>query len=288
MLHKICSTIILTLLAGIPVFSSAYAGGWAVITLDQLPEQIIAGESVEIGFMLRGHGITPVAADGLSVEATHMESGVRLSVPARSDGIEGHYLASLNFPQPGAWEWGISAGPYGFTQPMPILDVLAVTPIQQTGGITLPAFLTQAIWLLASLSIATAVLLFIRRVPVRWVATVAVVGLGIASFGLANSVAPVSGQYEVNGEIDSLAELGTDLFVAKGCVVCHHHAGIPASLVAFQTNVGPDLSDYTASAAFLQLWLSSPAEVKPKTLMPDLGLNELEIEALISFLNDGS
>jgi len=32
------------------------AGGWAVVTLDELPAQVVAEKSVTIGFMVRQHG----------------------------------------------------------------------------------------------------------------------------------------------------------------------------------------------------------------------------------------
>ena len=290
MSQKISAAAILVLLAGLSLIIPVFAGGWAVVTLDNLPEEIRAGETIEISFMLRGHGVTPIKTDGLSVEAKHLENSTRISIPARSAGTEGKYLASLSFPHPGPWEWGISLGPYGVTQPMPILDVLPAALSQQA---KLPDFLSVTIWMLTGLSSAAAVLLFLLRKPIRWAAALAVAGLAIGGLGFTISTAPASGTAVLGAGIaetkdESLASIGSDLFVAKGCVICHHHAGIPDSLVAFQTNLGPDLSNYSSSPAFLQLWLSDPAEVKPKTQMPNLALSQMEIEALISFLNDGS
>ena len=42
----------LALTLALPVF----AGGWAVITLDELPMNVVAGESLGIGFTVRQHG----------------------------------------------------------------------------------------------------------------------------------------------------------------------------------------------------------------------------------------
>ena len=283
---------VFVLLAGLLFIIPALAGGWAVITLDRLPEGIKVNQAVEIGFMLRGHGVTPVTAEGLSVDARHPESGAELSVPARSEGVEGHYLASLSFPQPGLWEWGIATGPYGFTQPMPALLVQPPGPILDGKGIPPSRFLSATIWPLAGLSIAGAVLLLMRKKHTRLAVSLVAAGLAIAGLGFTLSTAPASGTGAPTGKYDeieqgSLEKLGSDLFVAKGCVICHQHADISDSLIAFQTKVGPDLSNYTASPAFLRLWLSDPVEIKPKTQMPDLALNEREIESLISFLNKG-
>jgi mono/diheme cytochrome c family protein len=82
----------------------------------------------------------------------------------------------------------------------------------------------------------------------------------------------------------ALVERGAALYVAKGCVVCHQHAKV--SVQAFASiNRGPDLTDFGASADYLSVWLANPAAVKPSTVMPALGLDEAEIEALIAFLN---
>jgi cytochrome c2 len=77
---------------------------------------------------------------------------------------------------------------------------------------------------------------------------------------------------------------GKALFSAKGCVTCHHHAAIANS----GTGPGgefPDLTAYRWNADYLRSWLKDPAAVKPNTYMPNLGLKQDEIEALIAFLS---
>jgi cytochrome c oxidase subunit II len=104
------------------------------------------------------------------------------------------------------------------------------------------------------------------------------------------SVSPASGTFlnpdtNPTGPEYSMVASGADLFVAKGCVICHSHGDIPAKYVDFQTGVGPNLTNYSAAPTFLELWLSDPAGIKPKTQMPNLELSEAEIGALITFLN---
>lgn len=82
----------------------------------------------------------------------------------------------------------------------------------------------------------------------------------------------------------ALADLGETLFVAKGCAVCHEHSGVTFEAYA-SNNRGPSLSDYRGDPDFLAQWLADPASVDPGTVMPDLDLDETEIEALIAFLN---
>lgn len=73
---------------------------------------------------------------------------------------------------------------------------------------------------------------------------------------------------------------GAALFRAKGCASCHRHAAVDGA----SANVGPELTAYDADPVFLRRWLSDPAAVRPNTLMPNLGLDSAEIDALIAFL----
>lgn len=76
---------------------------------------------------------------------------------------------------------------------------------------------------------------------------------------------------------------GASLFVNKGCITCHAHAELTFDGTII--GVGPELTRYQNSAAFLRDWLRSPAAVRPNTAMPTLGLADDEIDALIAFLN---
>ncbi len=80
---------------------------------------------------------------------------------------------------------------------------------------------------------------------------------------------------------------GQHLFVAKGCMSCHRHDDAnPSSPTSyFGDGSAPILTDYSNDPAFLRQWLADPAAIRPGTVMPDLELDEAEIEALIAFLN---
>lgn len=79
-----------------------------------------------------------------------------------------------------------------------------------------------------------------------------------------------------------LAEKGRAMFLAKGCATCHRHddVGRQPNLV----EVGPTLTHYEPNEAFVRRWLRDPRAVRPTTTMPNLALNEDEIDALIVFL----
>jgi len=89
---------------------------------------------------------------------------------------------------------------------------------------------------------------------------------------------------------DPLVAQGKQLFAVKGCVGCH-----AVTAVGAPTMTGPDLAgigDRTHIAAGwlsntdenLARWLHNPQEVKVGVLMPNLGLTDDEITALIAYL----
>ena len=77
---------------------------------------------------------------------------------------------------------------------------------------------------------------------------------------------------------------GQQLFVAKGCIGCHRHAAFDAQSPFWSPGGPPDLSDNTFTADYLHQWLRDPKAIKPRTEMPNLNLDDAEIEALTAFL----
>jgi cytochrome c oxidase subunit 2 len=84
---------------------------------------------------------------------------------------------------------------------------------------------------------------------------------------------------------------GAQIFVQKGCTSCHTIQGVPVA----QGKVGPDLTHFASRGTFagslfenntqdLRAWLKDPPKVKPGSIMPNLGLNDQEIDALIAYL----
>lgn len=146
------------------------AGGWVVVTLDSLPE-VIGGQEVIIGFMVRQHGHTPPAGQKAQVELIHQGSGEKLVVPAKDSGPTGHYTASLLLPKAGTWEWTIRVWS---VHPMPPLQVqspvgyetntttLSTESDKQT--IVISALGNAWAWPLAAIVAVTAVISFSRRV----------------------------------------------------------------------------------------------------------------------------
>lgn len=57
-MHRKHLLTIATLLILLSLVPSALAGGWAVVTLDELPTEVRQGQSLPLGFMVRQHGKT--------------------------------------------------------------------------------------------------------------------------------------------------------------------------------------------------------------------------------------
>ncbi len=85
---------------------------------------------------------------------------------------------------------------------------------------------------------------------------------------------------------------GATLFATRGCAGCHSIQGNPAAV----GQIGPNLSHFAQRSTLaagiaennrenLAAWLRDPPGFKPGSLMPNLGLNEDEIAALVEYLH---
>jgi cytochrome c2 len=273
------------LLAGLLLLPTpAMAGGWAVITLDELPGEIVAGEPLEIGFTVRQHGVTPL--DGLTPTVSAHRSGASVTEEAKAQGQSGHYVAVLTFPQAGEWEWSIQA--FSGNQPMPPLTVNeAPVANRNSNRRSIPPNLPL---LAGSLGLAGLVFgsFFTFRRKARWAIALILAGLILSAGSIVSAAEQPTAQPGAvvlsAGSSAPQVEVGRRLFIAKGCMICHAHSETN-KVREFGVDVGPDLTKVVASPEYLRMWLKDPASVKSTAQMPALGLSAAEIEALIAFIN---
>jgi len=278
--------LLLSLVIAIP----AFAGGWAVITLDELPGDVVAGEPLTVGFTVLQHGRTPMSDLAPSIIANSKEE--KFVVLAEPEGKPGHYTAVLTFPKEGDWSWSIQA--FTMEQPMPVLRVAAAAsqPVVKTEPV--PAVLSPLLivrGLAFGFMFAGLILAYRLKSRLALVLTVAALLIGVASFVTGSAVAEAEAQSKPSSNAFpdpslSQVELGEQLFVAKGCITCHVNNKVANASQYWTIDMGAtNLTKFTGSPEVLRLRLKDPASVKSDTKMPNLGLKETEIEALIAFIN---
>jgi cytochrome c2 len=285
MLFRVRFLIFILALAILALASPVSAGGWAVITLDELSGEAEVGKPFEVGFTVLQHGIAPMEGLAPEISARNPDTNETFSTTAISEGEAGHYVAVLDFPSQGSWDWSIEA--FTMNQPMPQISVRPSPLIGARGGIELSR-IPLLPWLVgaAGFLIAAGGLIFLLRRGVRWAAAFIVIGTLAIGYGFASAASQGADPVvDDSSRAPSQESAGQDLFLAKGCVTCHAHAAFDQEAMSFG-GIGPDLTDFTAAPDYLRLWLSDPASVKPNTKMPNLHLNQAEIEDLIVFINE--
>jgi len=268
---------LVVLVLGVGTVVPGFAGGWAVVTLDSLPEGVVPGVDFTIGFTVRQHGVTLLSDLNPApvVTAKHTESDEVVRSIAAPEGGPGHYAAQLSLPSSGEWYWGILAfGPEA--QSMPPLVVSAARASAASEPASMPTALAVMAAGLAVLGIGLA---FRRHFAVSGLAIILAAVLGGVFFAGVDPSPSIAEAIPV-----AATDEGAALFVAKGCVVCHVNGNVQES-ESFSLSIGPDLTRYSNDPAFLAGWLADPADVRPTAKMPDLELNPDEIDALIAFLN---
>ena len=87
---------------------SLNAGGWAVITLDSLPDVVEAGKPVTLAYTVRQHGVTPV--DGLTGSIEAVSGSSRVTARPNPGRSTGQYTAALTLPRTGDWTITVDSG----------------------------------------------------------------------------------------------------------------------------------------------------------------------------------
>jgi hypothetical protein len=97
------------LLGGAP----AWAGNWAVTTLDPLPDRIEPGRAYTVGFWVLQHGSHPYSGDLDPVGLKLVERGGQVvTYPGRPLPEPAHYAAAVLIPRAGTWTILALQGPF--------------------------------------------------------------------------------------------------------------------------------------------------------------------------------
>jgi mono/diheme cytochrome c family protein len=103
---------------------AALAGGWAVVTVEDLPDHVVAGRPVQLEFTVRQHGVEPLS--GLEPQVEVRGRGAPLRAMATPAGAAGRYRATLTVPEPGDWTLTVHSG-FGKSR-LTLVPIAAVAP----------------------------------------------------------------------------------------------------------------------------------------------------------------
>ena len=112
--------------------SSTSAGGWAIGSIDGVPDGR-AGQTVGVGFTILQHGVTPVdLEDDVGVEIVLADGTVEF-FPATNASATGRYVSEVTFPStPGEFSWNLRMGWFG-THELGTLDVASASSGDDSG-----------------------------------------------------------------------------------------------------------------------------------------------------------
>lgn len=124
----------LLLVAGVAIPAMAFTfGGWAVTTIEDVPEYAVAGKPFEISYSVRQHGFGILTKLPGTVSITGGREAKRF---AATDAGEGLYRSRVTIPTAGAWDVEISNGfvpKSGITIPLKVIAANAPAPAPMSG-----------------------------------------------------------------------------------------------------------------------------------------------------------
>ncbi|MGQ0766052.1 MAG: c-type cytochrome [Gemmatimonadota bacterium] len=85
-------------------------GGWATITVEELPDYFVAGQATALTFTVRQHGVSPMDDLRPVVEAVAADGKVSARAVLKGRGARGTYTAPLTLPAKGEWTVTIRSG----------------------------------------------------------------------------------------------------------------------------------------------------------------------------------
>ena len=104
--------------------SVAFAGGWAVITVNDFPDYVVAGRSLDVTFSVRQHGQTLLVGLQPTVRAVSVGGSVVKGCVAATAN-RGEYATALAISEPGEWTITINSGFNDNAVTLPVLKVVA-------------------------------------------------------------------------------------------------------------------------------------------------------------------
>ena len=90
--------------------TSSHKGGWAIVTIDDLPDYVVAGQQIQLSFVVRQHGMRPIPGLEPVVGAKLGTTDISLHAKQTDLADSGRYVATLILPRAGEWAVTIQSG----------------------------------------------------------------------------------------------------------------------------------------------------------------------------------
>jgi hypothetical protein len=101
--------------------TTAWAGGWAIVSFDTTPGEFVVGETQRIGYTVLQHGRFPVDIEGTEIRVHGPSGDLQVFRGVRQE-QPGRYVAEVTFPAGGAYEWEVTLGPFA-AQSLGVIEV---------------------------------------------------------------------------------------------------------------------------------------------------------------------
>jgi hypothetical protein len=155
------------LVAALAAPAAAPGGGWATVSLADLPTGIDAGGTWTARITVLRHGETPTDGATPSVSIVNEETRNGATFEAKPTGETGVYEAAVVFPDAGTWRYevdnGLAATGFGVSEVTTYPPVTIGGPAAAPGDDGLPALPLAGFGLVLALVAALAVAFGIRR-----------------------------------------------------------------------------------------------------------------------------
>jgi len=92
----------------VAAFAHHAAGGWAVVSVQDVPEYAVAGQPLTLTYTVRQHG--EELLPDLRGTVTARSGSAHVTVPAKPAAQRGYYVATLTLPNAGDWAVNIEPG----------------------------------------------------------------------------------------------------------------------------------------------------------------------------------
>ena len=93
----------------LPLAAFAF-GGWAIVSVEDLPEHAVVGQPVNLSFAVRQHGVSLLGGLEAKVHARSNLSSFETPAKAHRFPKTGYYNAPITFPKAGDWTLTIESG----------------------------------------------------------------------------------------------------------------------------------------------------------------------------------